>query len=172
MYHALIELLLSASILFLCYLIRYLSIDPNYGILTAAAGLFIIRHDPRRRAWILIDLDEFKLYNLAHGHTMADRRVRRAWHPEPERRRGERRALRFIVVKRGGDEQMISCRPGQEAAVVAFIRAQFAAEEITFTACIQPHGRDLDAMLIAAERRILDSKARNEKNTVLYLEGV
>lgn len=171
-YYTIIALLQTAFILFLCWLIRYLAIDPNYGILTAAAGLFIIRHDPRRRTWILIDLDSFKAYNTLHGHSMADRRVRRAWHPGPERRHGERRALRFIVAKRGGDEKLVSCRPGEEELVVALMRARFAAEDITFTACIQSDGRDLDAMLIAAERRILDSKARNEKNTVLYLPVV
>lgn len=172
LYHAFVYLLLITIILVLCSAVQFLAYDPNYGILTARAGLFLIRHDPRRRAWILIDMDSFKAYNTLHGHSMADRRVRRAWHRGPERRMGERRALRFIVAKRGGDEKLVSCRPGEEELVVALMRARFAAEDITFTACIQSDGRDLDAMLIAAERRILDSKARNEKNTVLYLPVV
>lgn len=161
--------ILSMIIAALLVVIRQLSIDPNYGILTARAGLLLIRIDPRPRAWILLDVDNFKAYNTLHGHSQADRRVRSVWHRGAERRQGERRALRYLVVKIGGDEKLVSCRRGEEAEVVALIQARYAAVDITVTACVQAEGRDLDAMRAAASLLILASKKRNEKNTVLYL---
>lgn len=161
--------LLIAIIAALLVVIRALMYDPNYGILTATAGLLLIRLDPRPRAWILLDVDNFKAYNTLHGHSGADRRVRSVWHQGAERRQGERRTLRYLVVKIGGDEKFVSCRRGEEAEVIALIRARYAAVDMTITACVQAEGRDLDAMREAASLLILDSKRRDERNTVLYL---
>lgn len=144
--------------------ICFLSVDPNYGILNATAGLFLIRMERRRRDLILLDLDNFKAYNSRHGHTGADTRVRSAL-----------KALRFRrsdgvrVVKRGGDELLISCPSGRADEVTGLARLRLAGVELTATACIGRGAADVTAMLIAAERAILDAKSAGHKNTVLYL---
>lgn len=151
-------------VLGLCAAIGRLARDPNYGILTAAVGLPLVRYDRRRRDLILLDIDNFKAHNTTHGHSAADGHMRSVWI-----------AFRWtdgvIVTKRGGDELVLSCPAGSADRVLDIAASRLAAVGLTATACIQADGRDLDAMLIAAERRILDSKARDEKNTVLYLEG-
>jgi len=155
--------LLIAIIVALLAVIRTLAYDPNYGILTAAAGLFLVHHDRRRRDLILLDFDNFKAFNTAHGHSEADRRVRGVWHL------AFRRADDVRIVKRGGDELLLSCPVGYADQVLDIAAARLAAVGLTATACVQVDSRDMRLMLEAAERRILVSKARNEKNCVLYL---
>jgi GGDEF domain-containing protein len=160
--YIIIALLQTEIILALLVALRYLARDPNYGILTAAAGLPLVRYDRRRRDLILLDIDNFKAHNTAHGHTAADDHMRSVWI-------AFRMTDGIIVVKRGGDELVLSCPSGSADHVLDIAAARLAAVGLTATACVQPGGRCLDTMLVAAERRILDSKARNEKNTVLYL---
>lgn len=141
--------------------LRYLAIDPNYGVLTAAAGLPFIRHDRRRRDLILLDIDNFKAHNTAHGHSAADDHMRDAW-----------LAFRWSddiwVIKRGGDEMVLSCPRGHADYVLDLVALRLAQHGLTATACVFQHYIEMPH----AERRILHSKAINCKNTVLYLEEV
>jgi|GEM_PF-3454076 FOG: GGDEF domain len=160
----LIIALLTIAVITEAYLIGFLAIDRNYGILNATAGLTLIRYERRRHDLILLDLDNFKAYNTLHGHTEADCRVRAALS-----------ALRFRrgdgirVVKRGGDELLISCPLGRADETMSRASARLAEVELTATACIAYAATDMYAMLSEAEREILKAKAQGNKNTVLYL---
>lgn len=145
------------------WLIGFLAFDANYGILTATAGLAIVRYERRRRDLILLDLDNFKAFNAIYGHSEADRRVRHAL----RFRRGD--GVR--VVKRGGDEILVSCPVGRADETIARARARLADVALTATACIAYGADDLYGMLKEAEREILAAKQAGNKNTVLYLNA-
>jgi len=146
------------------YLIGLLAIDRNYGVLNATAGLTLIRMERRRHDLILLDLDNFKAFNTAHGHTEADCRVRRAMQAL-HFRRGD--GIR--VVKRGGDELLISCPVGRADETIERTRARLADVELTATACIAYAATDMYRMLKDAEQEILKAKTAGTKNIVLYL---
>lgn len=148
------------------WLIVFLSIDRNYGILNATAGLTLIRLERRRRDLILLDLDNFKAFNTAHGHTEADCRVRQAMQALHFRRGDGVR-----VVKRGGDELLISCPVGRADETIERARARLAEVDLTATACIAYAATDMYRMLRDAEHEILAAKAAGNKNTVLYLHS-
>lgn len=143
------------------YLIGFLAIDRNYGILTATAGLAIVARERRRHDLILLDLDNFKAFNSVYGHSEADRRVRHAL----RFRRGD--GIR--VVKRGGDEILISCPVGRADETIELARERLSDVELTATACIAYAATDMYRMLSEAEQEILRAKAAGNKNTVLYL---
>jgi predicted signal transduction protein with EAL and GGDEF domain len=148
------------------WLIGFLAIDRNYGILNATAGLTLIRFVRRRRDLILLDLDNFKAFNAAHGHTEADCRVRRAMQAL-HFRRGD--GIR--VVKRGGDELLISCPVGRADETIDRVQARLLDVGLTATACIAYAATDMYRMLAEAERAILAAKTAGNKNTILYLSN-
>lgn len=139
------------------------AIDPNYGILTASVGMPRVLSDRRTRDLIVLDLDNFKAFNQRHGHTEADRRVRLALRL--------RKLDGCQVVKRGGDELIVSCPAGSGDRIALLLRERLAHQGLTATIVLAHRVIAAGPVLPGLETAILAAKAAGTKNTIIVLSS-